>query len=111
MDEAVKSPLTPQVPPPQELQSQPANGSYGKKKWIKWILIYAVIAAVLYGGVYYFFLAKKTTNPYSSPTTYPSPTVSLSPTVVPTSTQKTNQNPNTGNLYNDIKVRLNEVLK
>lgn len=45
----------------------------------------------------------------------PAPTSSLSPTsspiATPTTAKTTSLNPNTGNLYTDIKVRLNAVLK
>lgn len=41
------------------------NSGYGKRPLWQWIVIYAIIAAVVYGLVYYFVIAKKG-NPYSS---------------------------------------------
>ncbi len=37
------------------------NNSYKKKPLWQWIVIYVVIAAILYGLVYYFFFMKKNT--------------------------------------------------
>jgi len=38
---------------------------YGKRPMWQWIVIYLVIGALVYGVVYYFFLAKK--GGYSTP--------------------------------------------
>lgn len=35
------------------------NNGYGKRPLWQWIIIYAVIAVVVYGVVYYFIIAKK----------------------------------------------------
>jgi flagellar basal body-associated protein FliL len=39
---------------------------YGKRPMWQWIVLYLVIAAVLYGAFYYFVLAKKGGNSYNS---------------------------------------------
>lgn len=44
--------------------------SYGKKPLWQWIVIYAVIAVVVYGAVYYFFFASK--GGYNNTVTAPS---------------------------------------
>ena len=84
---------TPPVAP-----SQPTTSSYygGKRNWIKLGLIYLAVALVLYGGIYYFVLSKKGSNPYSSnynynqtPTAYQS---SPTPTTDPTANWKTYAN-------------------
>lgn len=43
------------------------KNSYGKRPMWQWLVIYAVIAVVLYGGFYYFFLAKKGGYTYNQP--------------------------------------------
>lgn len=54
--------------------------SYGKRPMWQWLVLYLVIAAVLYGVLYYFVLAKKGGNNYnSSNPAYSTPT--LAPTV------------------------------
>lgn len=72
--------------------------SYGNKNWKRLVLIYIGIAAILYAGIYYFFMQR-----YPSSTTYPKQISSPTP--------KANLNPNTGNLYKDIDSRLREVIK
>lgn len=53
-----KSEVASPSPTPVAASEAPASG-YGKKGGLwKWVIIYAVIAAVVYGLVYYFFLAK-----------------------------------------------------
>ncbi|KKQ25287.1 MAG: hypothetical protein US62_C0002G0032 [Candidatus Woesebacteria bacterium GW2011_GWA1_37_8] len=42
-----------------------AVASYKKRPLWQWLLIYAVVAVVAYGLIYYFVIAKKTSNPYS----------------------------------------------
>lgn len=63
------------------------NQNYGKRPLWQWILIYAIIGAVVYGLIYYFVLSKKGTNdtsPVISPvstsleTSSPQATVSAS---------------------------------
>lgn len=75
-------PSTPQVnpvtPPPAVPSTEPKP--YNKRNWKKWAAIYTVIAIVIYGGLYYFYLGKQ--NPYSS--NYSSPTTAKTPTSVPT---------------------------
>ncbi len=78
------------VAPSQQLPATPLpQKSYGHN-WKKWLLIYLIIAAVLYSGIYYFFLNKQGTNPYSSVTT--TVTTSPSPTPDPTANWKTYTN-------------------
>lgn len=54
---------------PEKMQESQTNetsqSSYNKRPLWQWIAIYAVVGIVLYGFVYYFFLAKKQ-NPYST---------------------------------------------
>ena|SRR3989344_2889765 len=61
---------------------------YSKRPVWQWIAIYAVIGAVVYGAIYYFFLAKK--GGYVAPT--PPPTEvqqgGAQPTVNPTTIEK-----------------------
>ena len=47
------------------------NKSYGKRPLWQWLLLYAIVAIIVYGAFYYFVLAKKggdstTSNPYSN---------------------------------------------
>jgi hypothetical protein len=49
---------------------------YGKRPLWQWILLYVVIGAVVYGAIYYFFLAKKPGYSYSgtnTPSIQPAP--------------------------------------
>lgn len=41
------------------------SGGYGKRPLWQWILIYVVIGAIVYFGIYYFFLRGK--GSYSAP--------------------------------------------
>ena len=83
----------PQQPVQQPISTPPSNGYYKKGYWKKWVLIYAVIALLLYSGVYYFVLSKNKSNPYSYNTS-PSPAQSAqpSPTTDPTTNWKTYTN-------------------
>jgi nitrite reductase (NO-forming) len=45
-------------------ENKKAEG-YGKRPFWQWVLLYAVVALVLYGLFYYFVLAKNGANPYS----------------------------------------------
>ncbi len=45
------------------------NNNYGKRPVWQWILIYVVIAAVVYGLIYYFVFAKKGGYSYGTTTT------------------------------------------
>ncbi|MBI2008518.1 hypothetical protein HYS82_02580 [Candidatus Amesbacteria bacterium] len=83
------------------------NQHYPKRPIWQWVAIYAVLGAVVYGAVYYFFLAEKTG--YSS-TTAPAPTALLTPSgFVPsdltiqagTHVTWTNQSGVTGNVSSD----------
>jgi flagellar basal body-associated protein FliL len=109
-EETAQSNLPAEPAPEQSNSTNP----YGKKSFTKWIVIYLVIAVVLYGVAYFLFLSKKSNNPYSPSSTYSTPTYSPTPatsTASPTSPSQTNLNPSTGNLYGDIKTRLQEVIK
>jgi len=58
------------------------NKGYGKKPFWVWIIIYLVVAAVLYGAFYYLFLAKKGGyNSTSSTPTYITPKSTSAPTI------------------------------
>lgn len=46
-----------------------SNKGYGKRPLWQWVLIYLIIGGVIYGAVYYFFLAKK--GGYSSGSNVP----------------------------------------
>ncbi len=51
-----------------ETEEKKSTG-YGKRSIGQWIIIYLVIAAIVYGAFYYFVLAKRGgKNPYTSPT-------------------------------------------
>lgn len=85
-------PITePQSPTPIVTPTEPPKKPYGRN-WKKWILIYIAIAAVLYGGIYYFVLAKQSSNPYSQPVTKTAPTSSPSTSPDPTADWKTYTN-------------------
>lgn len=50
------------------------NGGYNKRPLWQWVVIYAILGAIIYGAVYYFFLSKnngyndsKSSTQYSSP--------------------------------------------
>lgn len=45
--------------PQSQPQQQPQSNGYGKRPLWQWIVLYAVIAVVVYGLVYYFVFAKK----------------------------------------------------
>lgn len=82
-----------QSPQPQPSPVQPVEQKlYGKKNWKKWVLIYIVLAVVIYAGVYYFIQSRQGSNPYS--VTYPS--VTPQPTLTPDPTSN-------WQIYNNIK--------
>jgi len=84
----------PEAQQPTQQTTPPSNGYYKKGSWKKWVLIYGVVAVLLYGGIYYFVLSKNKSNPYSYNTS-PSPTQSVqkpSPTTDPTANWKTYTN-------------------
>lgn len=47
-------------------EAQSVKSPYGKRNWLKWFLIYAIIALVVYGAIYFLFLSKQGSNPYST---------------------------------------------
>lgn len=58
---------------------QNTSGGYSKKPLWQWLIIYVILGAIIYGGIYYFFLGKssynynKSSNNYSYPSQAPSP--------------------------------------
>lgn len=48
------------------MKEKKTQNGYSKRPLWQWIAIYAVIGIILYGAVYYFFLAKKDGYSYSS---------------------------------------------
>jgi len=76
------------------------------------ILIIVVVLAV--GGYLLYMQSNQPSlHPQQTKQYSPAPTISTPSSIpAPTTTPKTtSQNPNTGNLYSDIKIRLNAVLK
>src|SRR3972149_9123971 len=65
------------------------KSSYGKRPLWQWLLIYAIVGAVVYGLIYYFVLAKKGGTAYSPTPTPPAATVV--PTKVPEATSSVTQ--------------------
>lgn len=41
------------------METGKGNGAYGKRPLWQWVLIYAVVGAIVYGLVYYFFFMGK----------------------------------------------------
>ena len=39
-----------------ESVNQPSGGYAQKGGWKKWVVIYVVVAVVIYGAIYYFFM-------------------------------------------------------
>ncbi len=76
-----------QASPPVETTSQQQKSYYGKKNWLKWIIIYLLIGGLIYACVYYFVFSKQL-NPYSS--NYSNPSVTQTQTVVPTADSTVN---------------------
>ena len=50
-----------------EKKEPSSSSAYSKRPLWQWVAIYAVVAAVVYGGIYYFFLSKN--GQYSQSTT------------------------------------------
>ena len=80
---------TTETPDSQSAYSNQPSKPYGRN-WKKLILIYLIIGAVLYGGIYYFVLSKQNSKQYSHPTTKTS--LSPSTTPDPTADWKTHTN-------------------
>lgn len=78
---------TTETPGTQPASSTQPSKPYGRN-WKKLILIYLIIGAILYGGIYYFVLSKQNSKPYSTPV---SKSIS-SPTPDPTADWKTYTN-------------------
>lgn len=67
---------------------QEGKGEYGKRPLWQWIIIYAVIGAIIYGLIYYFVLAKKGNYNYNTPAASPAATA-IVPPGSPVQTQNT----------------------
>lgn len=84
------------------------KSSYGKRPLWQWILIYIVIAAVLYGVVYYFVFAKKgggtgyNTVQTQYPTQAVSPTTTQSNTAPSSNIYTTKTDPTKGQYVTDF---------
>ena len=52
----------------QDSQDKPSKG-YGKRPMWQWVLLYVIVAIILYGLVYYFFI-RKTGNSTASHSIY-----------------------------------------
>lgn len=74
--------MEPDKPQPVQTTPEKTQGGYGKKPMWQWIAIYAVIGVVVYGLVYYLFIAKKQTKPYNT-TTQVTNSTQTSPTTKP----------------------------
>lgn len=61
------------------------QNSYGKRPLWQWLILYMVVAVVLYGGFYYFFLSKNGGYKYNTPNTYNSVTPTIAKSNVPPS--------------------------
>src|SRR3989344_3502198 len=70
--------------PQEESKKENSSSSYNKRPLGQWIAIYALVAIVIYGLVYYLFLSKKQ-SPYSTSTQETSVS-QTSPTQKPTLT-------------------------
>ena len=63
IDEPVTAtPALDETKPAEPTQSKETTkaGAYSKTNWLKWIVIYAIIAVFVYGLIYYFVLANGT---------------------------------------------------
>lgn len=74
------------------------NTNYGKRPLWQWVLIYAVIGAVLYGLVYYFILGKRGGTSYAPAPTAP---VATAPATSPATTSATETSQETITLTSD----------
>ena len=67
-----------------ETEEEKKTSEYGKRPLWQWILVYAAVAVVLYGLIYYIVLSKNGSNPYSQTGTnqqYVAPTTVQTQTV------------------------------
>ena len=82
-----------------------------KSNWGVWLILLLILVTIVGAGTYYF-MHKSISNQYTASKNNPLPTTATTstPTVQPT-TASNNLNPNTGNLYTDIKDRLDQVIK
>lgn len=51
-----------QAPASPDQSPQPPKKGYGKRPLWQWIVLYVIIAIVVYGLIYYFFIHKKSTG-------------------------------------------------
>src|SRR5258706_8403802 len=87
------------------MEESATNTGYGKRPMWQWILLYVLVALVLYGGFYYFFLAKK--GGYNAPNnnqSYVTPTISyVSPTQKQAELLMTQRSASKGEYFADTK--------
>src|SRR5690242_12598986 len=62
-----------------------ASYSYSKRPLWQWILLYVVIAALVYGAIYYFVFANKNPYPQSGNNPYAAPSTNSQTTTQPSS--------------------------
>jgi len=63
MDEKEQAPAQPTAPSPAPSPTPTKEGGYGRSgKWLKWLLIYVVIAVIVYGVIYYFWVGNTTSG-------------------------------------------------
>ncbi|MDO8551820.1 MAG: hypothetical protein Q7S03_04040 [bacterium] len=48
------------------MEEQEKTGAYGERPIWQWIVIYLIIGAIVYGAIYYLFIAKRGSSPYGS---------------------------------------------
>jgi len=78
--------------------SQPQNNTFWRKKTVIAISLVFLILLLL-GGMYFYYLATQ------------KKAISTKQISQKKADNKTTLNPNTGNLYKDIKIRLNQVME
>jgi len=102
-------PIAPQ--PSIEKPAQPVQQPTKRTNWGIWLVLLLILVAVIGAGAYYF-MHKSPSNPYVASKNTPLPTTAATsiPTVQPT-TVSNKLNPNSGNLYTDIKQRLDQIIK
>ncbi len=61
-----------------EETAESSSGGYSKRPLWQWLVIYVILGAIIYGGIYYFFLGNKGYNYNKSSSNYSYP--SQSPT-------------------------------
>lgn len=62
----------------------PQQAPYSKRPLWQWLVLYLVLAVVLYGLLYYLVLGKRSTPPAANLTMTPTPTMIVTPTITVT---------------------------